>query len=143
MTLTTQQSADTTVHDLNTAVIDARNKIVTVTWDGIVDLEAASTILNFGADRIADESVNKLILNRTRLNRFDTEARIWIKEEIIKRRGAKLSRKLRKLAIVKEQSAAASIFGNFITSSIRIVYPRLRVKKFDAIEEATKWAMED
>lgn len=123
----------------NKLYLDEDLGIVKVSWHGMVDQQEAAAILSKGADLLEVGLANKLLLDRKHLIEFTTEARIWIKNEIIKRRGNKLIKRLNRLATVNADSSRGSVFSNFLTSAIKIVYPNLKTGRFKTVEEAINW----
>ncbi|MFY0598489.1 MAG: hypothetical protein JXR03_02380 [Cyclobacteriaceae bacterium] len=125
----------------NTFSTDKTNGISRVTWEGSVNIEAAEKILTLGADSVEFDGFKKILLDRSQLQEFDTEARMWIKN-LLKTRAKGLSKLVEKIAIIKATTAKGSIFSNFIASAIGIILPHLEMRKFDTEKEAIGWLME-
>ena len=70
--------------------VDEKNRIVKITWYDKVDLDTAQTLLDHGADLIESGYYKNILLNRKELKEFSTEARIWIKNDLLINRGRKL-----------------------------------------------------
>ncbi len=122
----------------NTFEVDEIAKTCMITWNGVVSINAAQQLISMGADSVEFSGYQKLILNRSNLLEFDTEARVWIKG-MLKTRAKKLARLVDQMAIVEAKTAKGSIFSNLISSAIKIVMPNLQMKKFDNIDEALEW----
>lgn len=97
-------------------------------------------LVTMGADSVEFYGYKKLILDRSNLVEFDTEARVWIKG-MLKTRAKKIVRMVERLAIVRATTTKGSIFSNFIASAIKIVMPNLEMQKFDNIEDAVDWLL--
>ncbi|MEP1095856.1 MAG: hypothetical protein ABJG78_12145 [Cyclobacteriaceae bacterium] len=130
--------------ELNGSIVavDYESKIVKIEWHGVVDLDTATELLEKGADMIESGYCNRLLLNRENLKEFSTEARVWIKQDLLKNRGKRLVRKVGKVATVRSSSAMGSIFANFISSGIQLVFPSLKLSNFDSENEAFDWLVE-
>lgn len=63
----------------STLSFDKSNNISRVAWSGKVDLATASEILKFGGDSVEFGGFTKLLIDRSHLDEFDNEARVWIK----------------------------------------------------------------
>ncbi|MFK7953810.1 MAG: hypothetical protein AB8B73_13275 [Ekhidna sp.] len=122
----------------STYEIDKQNNISRITWSGKVDLPTAKQLVTLGADSVEFYGYKKLLIDRSNLVEFDTEARLWIKE-MLKTRAKKIVRMVDKLAIIKSNSAKGSIFSNLISSAIKIVMPNLKMEKFDNCDDALEW----
>jgi len=112
-------------------LLDITNKIAKVVWNGEVNKETASFILNEGADLIEDGSATMLLLNRKNLTQFSKEARQWIKDDLLKNRGKVLIHRVRKVATVKSTTTMGNLFANVVSSAIKIVFPKLKMTHFD------------
>ncbi|MEQ8237917.1 MAG: hypothetical protein RIA69_01825 [Cyclobacteriaceae bacterium] len=128
------------IEELNGSRFELNNqhKIVRITWNGKVNLETASKLLTLGANSVEFYGFTKLVLDRSNLTEFETEARVWIKD-LLKNRAKKLSKKVEKMAIINATTTKGSIFSNFIASAINMVLPDLYMKKFDNEDEAFLW----
>lgn len=122
--------------------VDYENGIVKIEWHGEVDLSTASVLLEKGADMIESGFCHRLLLNREGLKEFSTEARLWIKNDLLKNQGSKLVRKVSKAATVRSTTVKGSIFADFISSGIQLVFPNLRLSSFDSEDEAFDWLVE-
>lgn len=123
----------------SSALVDLKNKIVKIEWHGIVDLGTASEILNHGAGLIEKGHCNKLLLNRKNLVEFTADARLWIKQDLLIKRAQKLVSRVERVATVNPSSTMGNVFANFLTTGIKIVFPNLRISKFDSEEAAIDW----
>lgn len=119
--------------------IDFESRIVKIAWQGIVDEQTASHLLTLGADAIENETVDKILLDRQGLKEFTTEARIWIKHDLLKSRAKKLVSKVEKIATINPSQSKGSIFANFISAGIKMVFPNLKMEKFNSVDEALHW----
>ncbi|MEP5613660.1 MAG: hypothetical protein ABJP45_15520 [Cyclobacteriaceae bacterium] len=130
--------------ELNSSVVsvDYESKIVKIEWHGVVDLNTASLLLEKGADMIESGYCTKLLLNRENLQEFSTEARLWIKQDLLNNRGKRLVRKVSRVATVRSASAMGGVFANFISSGIKLVFPSLKLSNFDSENEAFDWLVE-
>ncbi|MEO9871331.1 hypothetical protein [Ekhidna sp.] len=130
----------TVVHSMNgsTFELDKNNGIARIIWRGQVDIQTAKKLVSMGADSVEFNGYKKLLLDRSNLIEFETEARLWIRE-LLKTRAKKIVRKVNKLAIVKATTAKGSIFSNFIATAIKIVMPNLEMQEFNKEEEAFDW----
>jgi len=91
-----------------------------------------------GADAVEFDDYKRLIINRSNLVEFDTEARIWIKK-FLQMRAKRIASKVKKLAVINPTSARGSIFSNMITSAINLIMPSLQMEKFPSEAEASQW----
>ncbi len=121
---------------------DYESKIVKIDWDGKVEVETAREILSKAADMIEAGHCDKLLLNRKELKEFSTEARLWIKEDLLKNRARKLVKYVHKVATVSSKTVMGGIFANFISAGIQLVFPKLKMHKFDTESEAMDWLLE-
>ena len=124
----------------STFEIDKVNNISKVAWKGKVDLDTAKNLLTVGGDSVEFDGFTKLLIDRSLLTEFDTEARVWIKN-LYKTRAKKLAHKVEKMAIVNANSKMGNIFSNMMTSAISLIVPNLKLKIFDTIDEAEKWLL--
>lgn len=138
-----QESHFETLKEINGSKFeyDKLNGIPRITWQGDVGIEEASVLVTLGADYVEFHGCRKLLLDRSSLLEFDTEARMWIKD-LLKTRAKRIVKMVDKLAIIKPHSAKGSIFSNFIASAIGLVFPGLEMMKFDSEEEAVSWLNE-
>ena len=129
------------VKELNgsNTLIDKKNKVVKIVWNGIVSEETAKVMLTTGADLIDSGLCDKLLLNRKGLEEFSTEARVWIKQDLLKNRAKKLVNKVSKVATINSSTIMGGIFANFISTAIKLVFPNLTMTKFESEEEAMNW----
>lgn len=125
----------------STLEFDSINKIAMIKWQGTVTVATASRLVTLGASAVNIHGYSKLILDRSNLKEFDTEARIWIKN-MLKSEARKISHKVEKLAIVNSTSIKGSVFSNMISSAISLIMPGLTLKKFDTSVAAINWVME-
>lgn len=124
----------------STFEVDKINGISKITWNGAVSINAARQLVTMGADSVEFQGYKKLVLDRSNLLEFDTEARVWIKG-MLKTRAKKIVRLVDQMAIIKPTTAKGSIFSNFIASAITIVMPNLEMQKFDNLDEAIEWLL--
>ncbi|MEP1095179.1 MAG: hypothetical protein ABJG78_08725 [Cyclobacteriaceae bacterium] len=125
----------------SSVAVDYQNKIVKVEWDGIVDLATVNIILNKAADLIEVGHCDKLLLNRKNLKEFTTEARIWIKQDLLRNRAKKLVNKVVKVATVNSSTAMGGVFANFISTAIKLIFPKLSMVKFSSQQEGLDWLL--
>ena len=125
----------------STFYLDPNNKLVCISWSGVVTGETAKTLLSLGADVVEQKGYTHLLLDRRRLIEFDTEARIWIKNDLLKSRARHLAVKVKRLAYLNSADTKGSIFSNFISAGIKMVFPNLTMKKFDSPKEAVRWLL--
>ncbi len=126
--------------DGNTFELDKVNKITKIAWSGKVNVSTASELLKLGGDSVEFDGFTKLLIDRSKLTEFDTEARVWIKD-LLKTRAKKLARNVEKLAIINAQSSMGKIFSNMMATAISLILPNMKMKKFDDVEEAEKWLL--
>ena len=124
-------------------MLDPYKRTIKIYWNGTVDLETVETLLNKGADLIGEDKVDRILLNREFLTEFTSEARNWIKEDLLKTRGRKLVAKVFKVATVKPNSTMGNLFSALVSSSIKLVFPKLNMKQFSGEEEATNWLLSE
>ncbi len=122
----------------STFEIDKINGISRIVWRGVVDIQSAKELVTMGADSVEFQGYKRLLLDRSNLVEFDTEARVWIRE-LLKTRAKKIVKMVDKLAIVKATSVKGSIFSNFIATAIKIVMPNLEMQEFQTEDEALNW----
>lgn len=127
----------------STVSLNKEKDIVRIEWDGVVDIEEAKTILTIGADQIEKGTAKNLLLNRKNLEEFSTAARLWIKEDLLKGRAKKLVKQVHKVAMVNASSTMGSVFANFISTAIKLVYPNLSMSKFQSEDEALEWLLKE
>lgn len=123
-------------------LVDLKNKIVKIEWHGTVDLTTAKEILTKGADLIEAGHCNRLLLNREGLAAFSTEARIWIKQDLLRTRAKKLVSKVQKVATVSAATSIGKIVSNFVSTAIKLVFPGLQMSKFEGEGAAMDWLVE-
>lgn len=120
--------------------LDNVNNISRITWSGNVNFETAKELLTLGADSVEILGYDKLLLDRSALTEFETEARVWIKG-LLKTRAKKIVKNVSKVAMINAKSAKGSLFSNFIGSAISMVFPDLQLKKFNSVEESLAWLL--
>ncbi len=125
----------------NTFELDKDNNIAKIAWFGKVDVSTASELLKLGGDSVEYNGFTKLLIDRSKLTEFDTEARVWIKD-LLKTRAKRLARQVEKLAIINAQSSMGKIFSNMMATAISLIIPNMKMKKFDDLIEAEKWLLE-
>ncbi len=119
--------------------LDPVNKISCIRWKGVVEEDTARQLLTLAADSIEFEEYNKLLLDRSQLVEFSTGARVWIKHDLLKTRARKIVSKVHRVAFVNATDARGSIFSNFLSAGIKMVFPKLTMSKFDNIKVAVRW----
>ncbi len=124
-------------------MLDPYKKTIKIYWNGLVEMETAKILLNKGADLIEEGKVDRILLNREFLTEFTTDARNWIKDGLLKTRGKKLVDKIFKVAVVKPNTTMGNLFSSLISSTIKLVFPRLFMKQFSGEAEATEWLLSD
>ncbi|MEO9871332.1 SpoIIAA family protein [Ekhidna sp.] len=124
----------------STFEVDKDYGISRITWNGKVDMETARKLVTLGADSVEFHKYKKLLLDRSNLIEFDTQARVWIKG-LLKTRAKKIVKMVDKLAIINPETARGTIFSNFIAAAIKIVMPNLVMRKFNSEEEAIDWLL--
>lgn len=119
---------------------DPIKKIAKIRWEGVVDLETAKTIVNKGAFLVESGQADKVLLNREHLTEFTSEARQWI-NYLVKTRGKRAIKNIHKVATVKPNTTMGHLFSTLVTSSIKLIYPRLSMKQFNTEAEAQEWLL--
>ncbi len=122
----------------STFEIDSENKISRVAWNGVIDVKTVEDLVKSGADSVEHGTYNKLLLDRSNLLEFTTEARVWMKG-LLKNRATKIVDMVEKVAIVKATTLKGNVFSNFIGAAVRIVMPKLEMREFDSEKEAINW----
>ncbi len=141
--VTASQKAEFVLEENNCHVlIDRVNKLVMIKWQGYVELDTAKKILLAGSNFIEDESATRILLNRKNLDQFSKETNKWIKDDLLKNRAKKLVHLVEKVATVKSGTTIGNLFSNLISTSIRIVFPGLKMKSYDNEAEALNWLTE-
>lgn len=125
----------------STLLIDEENQIVKILWVGEVDELTASYLLTRAANEIENGYAKRILLNRKFLGQFTTEARKWIKDDLLKGRAKKMAHMVDKVATVKSSTTMGDLFATLVSSSIKIVFPRLNMSRFDTESEARKWLL--
>ncbi|MEP1921492.1 MAG: hypothetical protein ABJI55_11905 [Ekhidna sp.] len=121
--------------------LDSVNAIVKIEWEGHVNLETAQFLLTRAADEIEKGIATKILLNRKSLEQFANDARKWIKDDFLRGRARTLVHLVEKVATVKSSTKIGDLFASVVSSSIKLVFPRLRMSRFDTEDEATKWLL--
>jgi hypothetical protein len=119
--------------------VDQTNGIAKITWRGNVDIQTAKHIVVHCA-RAIEKGSEKLLIDQSSLNQFDTEARLWIKV-FIKSSIGNVANKLQILASIKPNTAKGNIFSHFASDELKAALPGLKMKKFDFLEEAIDWLL--
>ncbi len=127
--------------DGNIFELDKKNKITKISWYGKVDVKIASDLLNRAGDAVEFDGFTKLLVDRRKLDEFDTEARVWIKD-LLKTRAKRIARKVDKVALINAKSSMGKIFSNMMATAISLILPNMKMKKFDDYDEAEKWLLE-
>ncbi|MCR9251698.1 MAG: hypothetical protein NXI20_14830 [bacterium] len=120
-------------------LVNYEQRILKVVWSGKVSLDTAQTILNLGGDFIEDETCDKIILDRLLLEEFSTDARLWIKNDLLKNRAKRLSSKVSQMAMIEAQTSIGAIFSKMISAAITLIIPNLKTKRFKSLDEANSW----
>ena len=124
-------------------MFDPHKRTIKIYWNGTVEEETAKTILNTGTDMIEEGKVDRILLSREFLSEFSTEARNWIKDDLLKTRGQSLVSKIYRVATVKPTSTIGNVFSALINSSIKLLFPDLKMKQFINEVDATEWLLSD
>ena len=122
----------------STFEVDSMNAISRVAWNGVIDAKTVKDLVKMGADSVEYGSYNKLLLDRSNLLEFTTDARVWLKE-LLKNRASKIVDMVEKVAIIKATTLKGNVFSNFIGAAIKIVMPNLEMREFDTEREAINW----
>ncbi len=128
------------VHEVagNFVLADYTNGVLKVEWNGVVQLNSVREILTTGANLIENNHCTKILLNRAKLEEFTIDSRMWVKNEfLIKKR--RLVRKVKKVGTVNAMTAKGTVFANFLTTIIKIIYPNLHIQQFNSEEMAIDW----
>ena len=122
--------------------LDPKNKISRISWSGEVSENTARTLLTLGANSVEFHGYNKLILDRRELTEFSTEARVWIKHDLLKTRAKKIVNRVEKVAFIGAKNTRGNIFSNFLSSAIGLVFPKLDMERFQDLRQAVIWLID-
>ena len=120
---------------------DPNHKILKAIWFGEVGFEAFANLLTRGAQVLNASDYGHIIFDRRELNNFSAEARIWFKQEFMKKGGdgRRLIKKVRKIAAVKGTGTigqlASAVFGKILL----IFNPKLKYRVFENNDVADLW----
>ena len=131
------------VEELNESLLmyDPHKKTAKIYWNGDVDKETAKSILSKVLELIEEETATRLLLSREFLSEFTDDARTYM-ESLLKEKESVMVRNLERVAIVKPDSKKGNLFASLVTSSIKLIVPRLIMKQFSSEEEASEWLFE-
>lgn len=126
--------------NINGSVLLTDNElgICILKWQGRVDIETASELLTLGVAAAKLDGHSKLLIDRRGLIEFDGEARKWI-DQWIRKKARVISPKDGKVAIINSEGTLAHIFNNVFNSTISMVFPHLKLRKFDNGTKAIEW----
>lgn len=119
-------------------LVDEKEGICILRWNGRVDIETASELLTLGSAAVMLKGYKRMLIDRRRLLEFDNEARLWI-DKWIKTKAKSISYGIEKVAIINSDSTFGNIFNNAFNSTIALVMPHLNIKKFSNDVKAMEW----
>lgn len=122
---------------------NSENGILWVRWRGIVDAKTASSILASALNSVEQGHASKVLLDRSAIEEFTTGARLWIKEDFLKKRAQPLSHLIEKIGSVKPDKSMARIYSHLVSSIIRVVFPSFSIVEFNSSIEAIDWLMDE
>lgn len=114
------------------------SKVLRLRWCGRVGIHTTKKIIAAAINTIKLHGYTKLILDQSDLAEFETESRVWIKE-FLKTSSHKFSASLSHLASIRPKTISGNIFSNFASEILKEALPNLKLRRFETVEEATKW----
>lgn len=120
--------------------VDFDQKIVVGQMTGDIVFDDYKAMLLGGARLAQMGKVDRIIIDRREVLKQDAECRLWVKNYYFKRHIKPLVPNVKQVAIVEPQSVAGKIYGKTIFASLRLIYPNLKIKSFDGLDEAIQWS---
>lgn len=121
-------------------LMDKKNSVCLLKWQGRVDLETASELLILGGAAVTLNGLTKIVVDRRSLIEFDNEARIWI-DNWLRKKAKSISVGVEKVAIINSEWTFGNFFNNVFNSTIAQVIPHLTIRKFDTGRKAMSWLL--
>lgn len=121
---------------------DRINKVARVCWRGVVNEEVCEKLMVLGADLIEFRGFDRIILDRTNLEEFTYQSRVWLRA-FFKDRAKRLSLNLRKVSVVSAKSTFGLISGEISFRQGIKFFIKVPAKKFDSLGESLKWINEE
>ena len=120
---------------------DYENKAIRISWDGRVDEETATGLIQYAMDLIEGKAVNRILFDRRKLIHFSDPARAWFHNEVDRGRWRQLKDAIERIAIVNELSVAAQLFGHHNNDHITDAYAGIPYQHFDKMPAAEEWLL--
>ena len=118
---------------------DFDRKIIVGRMTGDIMLDDYKAMLLGGARLASMGKADHIVIDRREVMKQDTECRLWVKDYYFKTHIKPLVPHIKKVAIVESQSIVGRIYGKTIFASLRMIYPHLKIKSFDNLDEAYEW----
>lgn len=120
---------------------DSEFRILKAVWYGEVSLDAFQSLVLKGSEVLRSIEAVHLIFDRSKLDNFTAEARVWFKHDFMSKEGEgrKLIKKVRKLAAVKGASILGQITSSMVGKVLLLFNPRLNYKIFEDERNAEGW----
>lgn len=119
---------------------DEEFKILKAKWTGQVTTEEFKHVIMTGARIIHNtEGFTSIILDRSELDEFSTESRVWLKQDFMRNDGRVLIKKVKKLAAIKPSTTFATVMTTVFSAIFQIANPNMEYKVFEKPDEAAEW----
>ncbi|MEL6558023.1 MAG: hypothetical protein AAFQ94_07555 [Bacteroidota bacterium] len=118
---------------------DFDRKIIVGRMTGDIIFDDYKAMLLGGARLASMGKADHIVIDRREVLKQDAECRLWVKNYYFKRHIKPLVPQIKKVAIVESQSIVGRIYGKTIFASLRMIYPHLKIKSFDDLDEAIEW----
>jgi len=109
-----------------------------VTWHGKVDFEEYKTVLTKATEILEIHKIPHVIINRLALTELNTECRVWMKNDFLKKLVRPAIPKLTKVATIESRSAI-QVYAKTISKTVSLVYPNLTFRSFTSESDAHQW----
>ena len=111
-------------------------------FKGDISFEDYQSILLSIAELAGNDLIENVIIDRRQIHSLDTQSRLWVKNYFIKEYAKPVAHKVKKVAVIQSQSIVGQLYGKTIYTTLRLVYPNLKIKYFKTLGAAEQWINE-
>ncbi len=122
-------------------LIEEDKSLFTFTWKGTVSEKTVRRILTLASNVGEDLDKVHWLIDRTNLDGYSAEARIWLKNNFMQGTGTDFINKTDKIAAVNSNSAIAQVSSNVLIDALQKINSNIEYKEFDMKGPAINWLL--
>lgn len=114
--------------------------VIKIEFHGVVDLATAKFIVKTTLETMKHQKFHRLLVNRAQVERFTSDANIWLKAFLVENRH-KFNLKITRVAIVSKESHKIGLYTNFMKTAFQIIFPGVKLASFEFEDSALDWIL--